>query len=106
MAMRYLQAGTLTDRIQQGPLSLAETARLLNQIASALDHAHTNGVLHRDIKPSNVLLDDANNAFLTDFGIAKMVEVTVDLTGGGILGTPAYMESGAVPGPNQVDPGH
>jgi serine/threonine-protein kinase len=91
MVMRYLQTGTLTDRIRQGPLSLADAARLLTQIAGALDHAHTHGILHRDIKPSNVLLDTGGNAFLTDFGIAKMVEGTVDLTAGGIIGTPAYM---------------
>ena len=91
MVMRYLKAGSLTERIQAGALSLTEASRLLNQIASALDYAHANGVLHRDVKPSNILLDTDGNAFLTDFGIAKMVESSLDLTGGGILGTPAYM---------------
>ncbi len=104
MAMRYLQAGTLTDRIRQGPLPLSEASRLLNQIASALDHAHTYGVLHRDIKPSNVLLDANGNAFLTDFGIAKMVEATLDLTGGGILGTPAYMSPEQCRGNTELTP--
>jgi Tol biopolymer transport system component/predicted Ser/Thr protein kinase len=91
MVMRYLDAGSLTERIKQGSLPLAEASRLLSQIASALDHAHAHGVLHRDVKPSNVLLDSSGNAFLMDFGIAKMVESTLDLTGAGILGTPAYM---------------
>ncbi len=91
MAMRYLPVGTLTDRIRRGPLPLPEASRLLTQIAGALDYAHSHGLLHRDIKPSNVLLDNAGNAFLTDFGIAKMIESTVDLTAGNLLGTPAYM---------------
>lgn len=91
MAMRYLQAGTLTDRISKGALPFAEAGRILSQLASALDHAHTYGILHRDMKPSNVLLDDEGNAYLMDFGIAKIVEATVDLTGDRLLGTPAYM---------------
>lgn len=91
MAMRYLQGGTLTDQIVQGSLAFSEAERILRQLASALDHAHSQNILHRDMKPSNVLLDDAGNAYLMDFGIAKIVEATVDLTGDRLLGTPAYM---------------
>ena len=91
MAMRCLKTGTLTDRIKQGPLPLKEAGHLLNQIASGLDYAHEHNILHRDVKPSNILLDASGNAFLTYFGIAKIVESALDLTGGGILGTPAYM---------------
>ncbi len=104
MVMRYLKAGTLTDRIRQGPLPFSEASRLLHQIAGALDHAHAHGVLHRDVKPSNVLLDADGNAFLTDFGIAKMVEATVDLTAGGILGTPAYMSPEQCQGNRELTP--
>jgi len=104
MVMRYLKAGSLTDRIREGALSLNESSRLLNQIASALDHAHAHGVLHRDVKPSNVLLDADGNAYLTDFGIAKMVESSADLTGGGILGTPAYMSPEQCRGNTELTP--
>ncbi|RMF01385.1 MAG: hypothetical protein D6768_10710 [Chloroflexi bacterium] len=104
MAMRYLKTGTLTDRIKQGPLPLAEAARILDQVAGALDHAHAHGVLHRDIKPSNILLDEAGNAYLTDFGIAKIVESTMDLTRGDILGTPAYMSPEQCQGQKDLTP--
>jgi serine/threonine-protein kinase len=92
LVMRYMPIGTLADLIRaRGPLPFGEIARLLRQIAGALDEAHQAGILHRDVKPGNILLDARGNAYLTDFGIAKMVEGAVDLTKSGILGTPAYM---------------
>lgn len=92
MAMRLLESGTLSDRIKQGALPLVDCARILRQLGEALDYAHANGILHRDIKPSNALMDKAGNAYLTDFGIAKMVgSAGLDLTGSGIIGTPFYM---------------
>jgi WD40 repeat protein len=92
LVMRYVEGGTLADLLKEHPdgLPLEETVRLTSQIASALDYAHRAGVIHRDVKPSNVLLDGTNNALLTDFGIAKIVEATVGSTGG-IVGTPDYM---------------
>ncbi len=91
IVMAYMPGGTLTDLIKQGPMPLDETVRLMEQIAEGLDHAHRKGVIHRDFKPSNVLLDENGNAYLSDFGIAKISESTVQLTGSGVVGTPAYM---------------
>lgn len=91
IVMRYIDAGTLSDRLKRGPMPLPDALRLFEQIADALDYAHEQGVLHRDIKPSNVLVDNRNQPFLTDFGLARMVEGNSNLTGSIILGTPAYM---------------
>jgi len=91
IAMRYIeQARTLAEVMKQ-PLETKRMVELIGQIASALDHAHQAGVIHRDIKPSNVLMD-GDWPLLSDFGLAKMVEDVVELTGAGVgMGTPAYM---------------
>ncbi len=92
LAMRFLSGGSLEDMIgNEGPIPLDEIARLITESALALDYAHEHGVLHRDVKPENVLLDNNRNAFLSDFGLAKMVEMSSTLTGNLLPGTPAYM---------------
>jgi serine/threonine protein kinase/ligand-binding sensor domain-containing protein len=91
LVMRYIEAGTLSSRLKQGPLPLTEVLNLFSQIGDALAYAHEQGVIHRDLKPSNVLVDPRGQAFLTDFGLAKMVEGDSNLTGSLIVGTPAYM---------------
>lgn len=92
IVMRYLPTGTLKDILLRDSLELPEIAFLVRQIATALDYAHRQGVIHRDIKPSNIMIDGDGNAFLTDFGIARMIEGTEGLTASGIaVGTPNYM---------------
>ncbi len=91
IVMAHMSGGTLADRMAAGPMPLDEILRMVEQIAEGLDHAHLKGVIHRDFKPSNVLLDEHGNAHLADFGIAKISESTIQLTGTGIVGTPAYM---------------
>lgn len=91
MAMRYLDTGTLSNLISNRTLPFHEITHLLEQIASALDYAHQHGILHRDVKPSNILIDKDGNAYLTDFGIAKMTEGGLGLTGSLLIGTPQYM---------------
>jgi len=92
LVMRYLDAGTLKDRIQRGDLSLTEADKLFTQLAGALAYAHEMNVIHRDIKPSNAMVNSRGELFLTDFGIAKLLESTAQFTAtGAITGTPAYM---------------
>ncbi|MEO0564132.1 MAG: serine/threonine-protein kinase, partial [Chloroflexota bacterium] len=74
LVMRYFPNGSLAQRLREnGPLTLVQTALMLSQIAAALDAAHLQRIVHMDVKPANVLLDDEDNAYLTDFGIARIV---------------------------------
>lgn len=93
LVMELMDGGSLHKLIQQQEaLAQSSAARLLNQIASALDYAHEKGIIHRDLKSDNVLLDKAQNAYLTDFGIARLLTETSRMTQTGtIMGTPAYM---------------
>ncbi|NDJ78564.1 MAG: serine/threonine protein kinase [Chloroflexi bacterium] len=92
IVMKLVDNGTLDTRIQQeGQLAVRVVARVLSQVAQALDYAHSQGVIHRDLKPENILFDRQGVAYLADFGIARIHEATAHLTGsGGFIGTAAY----------------
>lgn len=89
--MRYMAGESLSDWLQKGAISLQDTAIIIERLASALDYAHRKNIVHRDIKPDNVLFDGNNHPYLTDFGIAKLTESAISATGGGTMGTPAYV---------------
>ncbi len=92
LVMELLPGGNLADLIHQGPLPLDKVSRFLDQIAAALDYAHSKGIIHRDLKPQNVLLDETGTTHLSDFGLAKILSETTVLTQTGVaMGTPAYM---------------
>jgi serine/threonine-protein kinase len=97
MVMEFVDGGTLKERLQELArareyLPLSEVARIVGEIAEALKYAHGQGMIHRDVKPANVLLNRAGRAFLTDFGIARILSSGTQFTATGtLIGTPAYM---------------
>ena len=97
-SMKLLTGGSLADSLQQSEWggSKAEQRRaagLVAQVAEAVQHAHDRGVLHRDLKPSNILLDEAGEPHVTDFGLAKLAQPGSGAATqtGATIGTPAYM---------------
>ncbi|MBA3870078.1 MAG: serine/threonine-protein kinase [Anaerolineae bacterium] len=93
IVMRYMPGGSVDDLLKNGFIELEMVADIIEQIAPALDYAHSKHVLHRDLKPSNVLLDDDGGAYLTDFGIARVLGEAAPsgITTQGVVGTPSYM---------------
>ncbi|GCE20650.1 serine/threonine protein kinase [Dictyobacter kobayashii] len=89
----YVPNGTLRDLVQAGPLTLEDTGKYLDQVASALHYAHEQGIVHRDIKSSNILMRDRDFVYLADFGLVKNTRsVAESLTESGFLvGTAEYM---------------
>ena len=104
--MPFVEGESLEARLErEGRLSPADAVRLIGQVASALDYAHSQGVIHRDIKPANILLS-AGQAIVADFGVARAVESAgaERLTGTGMaLGTPTYMSPEQAFGEDSVD---
>ncbi len=78
LVMRLMRGGSLRDIAQDGALPVETVLGYIDQIASALGLAHRQNIIHRDIKPENILLDEDNNAFLTDFGIAQRHDLDMD----------------------------
>ncbi|PJF29128.1 MAG: hypothetical protein CUN52_09955 [Phototrophicales bacterium] len=96
VVMQFLTGGALSDRLKKFPrgMPINDVISLMKQIGSALDYAHQKGVIHRDIKPANIMFDVHGQAYVVDFGIAKVAQDVQDytLTKTGIaLGTVHYM---------------
>ena len=91
IVMEYVEGGTLKERLKRA-LPVPEVAGFIIQAAEGLDCAHQHGIIHRDVKPANILLRKDGHLLLSDFGIAKILEGTTNLTRVGTgIGTPQYM---------------
>jgi serine/threonine protein kinase/tetratricopeptide (TPR) repeat protein len=104
--MPYVRGESLRQRLsRERQLPVDEAIGIVRQVASALDHAHTHGLIHRDIKPENILIHEGE-AMVTDFGIALAADVAPSdrLTQDGLtMGTPEYMSPEQVTGDRTLD---
>ncbi|HEX4592124.1 MAG TPA: serine/threonine-protein kinase [Gemmataceae bacterium] len=92
LVMQYIEGCSLADRLHGGRLDPDTAVRIVVAVARAVADLHAHGIVHRDLKPSNILLDANGQPYVTDFGLAKLVEGDSGLTQTGtFLGTPQYM---------------
>jgi len=97
IVMEYVDGSDLRSRINEGPVSATEVARMGADLAEALHYVHARGIIHRDIKPANVLLAPSDfpgrvsHAKLADFGIARLFDATHLTRTGSVLGTAGYL---------------
>ncbi|HXJ57893.1 MAG TPA: serine/threonine-protein kinase [Verrucomicrobiae bacterium] len=104
-SMDYVEGQNLAEIVHAGPLDPNRAAELVHTVAQATHYAHQQGVLHRDLKPSNVLLDALGQVRITDFGLAKKMDGSSDLTiTGQMVGTPNYLSPEQAAGNPELGP--
>lgn len=92
LAMAYINGQSLAQRVKESPLTPHDAARIMQQVAAAVQYAHDQGIVHRDLKPQNILMTKDGQPKVTDFGLAKKQGSDSNLTATGqILGTPSFM---------------
>ncbi|MDX2141100.1 MAG: protein kinase [Chloroflexota bacterium] len=102
--MKFIEGTTLKHVMAQGAVPIADIIEVMSRVASALDYAHSRGVLHRDIKPSNVMLDRDGMPYLADFGLARLaVGGATTLSQDMLIGTPFYMSPEQARGDDSID---
>jgi serine/threonine-protein kinase len=91
LAMRYLPGGNLEQMLQKkGPLPWNKVIEIMQQVCDGLGSAHQQNLVHRDIKPANILFDARGNAVISDFGLARAVQLSGTTSSMNSVGTPAY----------------
>lgn len=104
ITMEYLGGQNLAGLVRkEGALAPSRILRITSQVASALDYAHSKGLVHRDVKPSNMMIGAGDHVTVTDFGIAKAAAATALTTTGKIFGTPEYMSPEQAMGTRELD---
>jgi tRNA A-37 threonylcarbamoyl transferase component Bud32 len=96
MVMEFIEGPSLKAELKERSrtnrtFTLEDTVRILSALCSAIDYAHSRGMVHRDIKPANIMFTSEGQVVLADFGIAKIVGATRYTATGALSGTPAYM---------------
>lgn len=92
IVMEHVSGKTLKQYIQQyAPVEQYNAVEIMNQLTSAISHAHENGIIHRDIKPQNILIDDYGTVKVTDFGIAMALSSTTITQTNSLLGSVHYL---------------
>lgn len=92
IVMEHVKGKTLKQYIQQyAPVEQYNAVEIMNQLTSAISHAHENGIIHRDIKPQNILVDDYGTVKVTDFGIAMALSSTTITQTNSLLGSVHYL---------------
>ena len=91
ICMAYYEGQTLKALLSREPLGVAESLRIVVQIASGLQRAHESGIIHRDIKPGNIIVTPQGNVKIVDFGLAKLSAQSLITQSRSVGGTAAYM---------------
>jgi serine/threonine-protein kinase len=104
LVMRFVEGDTLKPKMKGQPMPPTEVMRLIRPVCEALAYAHRQGVLHRDIKPSNIMVTKDESIFVTDFGLARMVEAGEStLSQDMMVGTPQYISPEQAQGIKDLD---
>jgi serine/threonine-protein kinase len=98
LASKYIEGQTLDEKLDDGPLGVAETARWAQDVGAGLNALHEAGIVHRDLKPGNIIVRTDGTAMLTDFGLAKGRAYTVLTKPGQVMGTLDYLAPELVKG--------
>jgi hypothetical protein len=104
-SLEFCPGGSLSSKLAGTPLPAREAAQTVEQVARAVQAAHTAGIIHRDLKPGNVLLGEDGAPRVTDFGLARRIESGPGMTQtGSIMGTPSYMSPERARGSKHIGP--
>ena len=105
IVQEFVAGGSLQGSLAGKPAAATPAARMIATLARAVAHAHAQKIVHRDLKPANVLLTEAGVPKISDFGLAKQIDVAADsgqTQSGTILGSPSYMAPEQAIGKNSV----